>query len=1243
MADRGDTHYFTPTLNKWFLFSSLAFLVASLWMMFADWNRPWKKYQREFRRKDLEKTEQTLAALETPEARQGEDALKTAVEKARAAVEAKQGELDQAKAEEFQKKGELYNKDQQAKFAKADYDWTRYLVEEHRKDANDPNAEQAKLDKALDRIQETSLAKENADLAYKASQAKTAAVLAAQSSAEKALAAGTRDQERLRKRIDQLAPSDKAVVVANGIRDAPGLDFIGPILKVQKVVLDNLTFELNFTKTKRVDMCTTCHFAVDRDNWSEADDAEPLRSHPRLDLFVSTKSPHPLKDVGCTICHRGGCEALDFVRADHRPPDEKTEEKWKEEHGWHKQHHWDYPMLAKPFVEASCVQCHKTSMELIADAAPKVTEGYRLFEKYGCYACHKVDWFPTSRRPGPTLKHITSKVRPDWVASWVANPKSFRPTTWMPQIFHLENFKPDEVIAKSDYGQGPDILGQAWNDTMVGAVTAFILSRSEDAKLPPIPTRGDAKRGREVFRVSGCLACHNTSPYPGETAAADLAARDLAMQKEGTNEHGPDLRGVASKVTPEWLYAWIKDPKSYWPDTRMPNLRLADQDAADIVAYLVEDPDAIFHDLPAGWTEKASPVDVEALKEQARWFFNKLGRGEIERRFRGEDPENKWNDVETLKIAVGEKLVQNQGCFSCHEIKGLENEMPIGTELSNWGSKTVDKLDFGFAADKELGGRPRLEHEYREPWLERKLDAPRSFDLEKVKNPKEKLRMPYFGFKPEEIDAISTFVVGLVDDEVQRARMNPTPEKAEMDAGLRAIRQKNCAACHVLEPGHVTFQDEHGVERTVEAELTALENDKMPPPMDSKAALEAWLAQYEKKNDDEKVTEIGLRLLAASPDVGGPGENVSVPREKLVSVSPPKGGRFVKVATSFYLKGAPHFDKDAKDADSAVTWLTGDPENEGKVEDVDKVFRGYQDQPYDKVRWTYAPPVLLNEGGKVQRPWLFSFLNDPVPLRRQIRVRMPTFHFYEGEAGSIADYFAHASALAWPSRYARTMRLALGAKLKGDHEKDAIRPWPELTSYRESGGSLPIADVAKGTTLDAKVIAAIESGSAPDTVASFAKVLAFGTQRGFRMNGPVNPAYEEIHRRTPSHLDARNAELASHGGAIELGRAVGLKGPNCFQCHWHESQAPDQKDAPISWGPDLAIARERLREPWVEDWLWSPGLVYPGTSMPANFQGDPPQYQNVYPDSSNEQQIQAVLDWLYNMDRASPLKTVGTQ
>src|SRR5204863_27891 len=167
-----------------------------------------------------------------------------------------------------------------------------------------------------------------------------------------------------------------------------------------------------------------------------------------------------------TICHRGSGEALDFVRADHRPDTAAEQTEWHEDHHWHKQHHWDYPMLQRSMTEASCVQCHKSTMELIAKDAPTVTRGYRLVERYGCFACH------------------------------------------------------------------------------------------------------------------------NVAPWDGE----EPKVRDMSWVAAGTNEHGPNLRGVAAKVRPEWLYAWIKDPQTYWPDTRMPNLRLSDQDAADITAFIVEDP-----------------------------------------------------------------------------------------------------------------------------------------------------------------------------------------------------------------------------------------------------------------------------------------------------------------------------------------------------------------------------------------------------------------------------------------------------------------------------------------------------------------------------------------------------------------------------------------------------------------------------------------------------------------------------
>src|SRR4029453_12323832 len=51
--------------------------------------------------------------------------------------------------------------------------------------------------------------------------------------------------------------------------------------------------------------------------------------------------------------------------------------------------------------------------------------------------------------------------------------------------------------------------------------------------------------------------------------------------------HGPHLDGTGSKVNAGWLYSWVRDPKGYWHDTKMPNLRLSDKEAADVTAYLM--------------------------------------------------------------------------------------------------------------------------------------------------------------------------------------------------------------------------------------------------------------------------------------------------------------------------------------------------------------------------------------------------------------------------------------------------------------------------------------------------------------------------------------------------------------------------------------------------------------------------------------------------------------------------------
>ncbi|GIT40959.1 MAG: hypothetical protein Ct9H300mP9_8090 [Candidatus Neomarinimicrobiota bacterium] len=43
---------------------------------------------------------------------------------------------------------------------------------------------------------------------------------------------------------------------------------------------------------------------------------------------------------------------------------------------------------------------------------------------------------------------------------------------------------------------------------------------------------------------------------------------------------------MGSKVSAEWLFNWLKQPHDYMASTRMPNLRLSDQEAKDLTAYL---------------------------------------------------------------------------------------------------------------------------------------------------------------------------------------------------------------------------------------------------------------------------------------------------------------------------------------------------------------------------------------------------------------------------------------------------------------------------------------------------------------------------------------------------------------------------------------------------------------------------------------------------------------------------------
>src|ERR1700741_3206677 len=69
-------------------------------------------------------------------------------------------------------------------------------------------------------------------------------------------------------------------------------------------------------------------------------------------------------------------------------------------------------------------------------------------------------------------------------------------------------------------------------------------------------------------------------------------------------------------------------------------------------------------------------------------------------------------DDASLK-AKGKALVQFYGCAGCHEISGLEDEGRVGTELTNEGSKPIERLDFAlWTEDAKRGvlpdGKPNI-------------------------------------------------------------------------------------------------------------------------------------------------------------------------------------------------------------------------------------------------------------------------------------------------------------------------------------------------------------------------------------------------------------------------------------------------------------------------------------------------------------------------------------------------------
>lgn len=280
--------------------------------------------------------------------------------------------------------------------------------------------------------------------------------------------------------------------------------------------------------------------------------------------------------------------------------------------------------------------------------------GRFLFEELACAKCHKPatgDAMAKTlvERTGPNLTAIASRAYPGWIDAWLADPAKLRPHSTMPKMF------------------GDDERGRAERY----AITRYLVSlggKTLPAYRPPVvagnEVRQSVERGRMLFMVSGCAACHLEPAAKENGEKGELNEREPLKSEDYFYSLGTPaaaakylLGALGSKTRPEALAAYLLDPLKSNPHGRMPNMVLTEREANDLARYLcrVTD-DNLRPALPS--PPRTKPIDLG--REVYRELQGPKSREQLAA-FRQLPADKQWVDL-------GEKLTLTKGCLNCHAI-----------------------------------------------------------------------------------------------------------------------------------------------------------------------------------------------------------------------------------------------------------------------------------------------------------------------------------------------------------------------------------------------------------------------------------------------------------------------------------------------------------------------------------------------------------------------------------------------
>ena len=680
------------------------------------------------------------------------------------------------------------------------------------------------------------------------------------------------------------------------------------------------------------------------------------------------------------------------------------------------------------------------------------------------------------RKVGPALTHIGDKTTSAWTEFWTLDPQNFRPETRMPRFFNLDGqidahnakLTPVEISSLVHYlfdKSVPNKLLSPAQDYQADAERGKLLFSQRGCLACHTHTHAEKDASGKVLTVNDFagtaadfgpdLGRINEKVLPGEKG------RDWLY----TWIRNPQMHHPRSKMPNLYLEPYQEAGKTIDP-------------AADIAAFLQTKGkgEALKYDALAmnkgGLNELAVLYLSKVLtKEQVDQVMNPAGgyypetnkdyiKGDEIELFTGQPgDDNKLTEKQFLNY-VGRRTISRYGCYGCHEIKGFENARPIGTALQNWGRKGKSKLAVehiaeylhhhgepdgsstyeraqhtmelavnGGFSDPELQKREtshayfyeQISHGERAGFLWQKLRAPRSYDFKKIetKNFDERLRMPKFPFNEEQIEAVSTFVLGLVAEPPSEKYLYQPQGRAKARVeGEKLLTKYNCAGCHVLELPKVQYWAED--KALPYYELKASDHQSaldllltLKPPREARTGKTRSIdvPKNERKDplkpETREFSEITFHgLLFSNPD---PEETDQSKREYGYDL-----WETLKFGEKLLVPGERMNVLESERTD-LIRGSGGKPGRGGEfaewlVQDILKASK----EPNPSTAWQSSPPPLYLEGIKVQTPWLYDFLKNPIRLRHTTVLRMPQFNMTDAEAMTLANYFAAVDGAEYP-------------------------------------------------------------------------------------------------------------------------------------------------------------------------------------------------------------------------------------